>query len=250
MKSYTIAITTFSKRFELLESLISSISNYGIKNNIIICINGEKDGSFDEDYRKKVLNLCLSANNIFPIFFIETRGLAKMWNTIAVHSPLDDILILNDDIEILGADIFNNVEQHINSNDYFGLTKINNTFSFFILNKVFLDQINYFDERLLGFGEEDGDITYRVHKYTNNHIKNISIPNLRNIVSPIRQEEISNGIGKYSKYNRNYIFNEKYKSSPKGFAGMFHLPVEQVLPDENPYPYENYFLKNKNKLYN
>ena len=72
----------------------------------MVVINGEKDGDFKEDYRKKILELCTSIKNVYPIFYLETRGLSKLWNTLLITSDSDNLLILNDDIEIHSADIF------------------------------------------------------------------------------------------------------------------------------------------------
>ena len=58
-----------------------------------------------------------------------------------------------------------------------------------------MDKIGYFDERLLGFGEEDGDITYRLLK-VGVDVGNMSISNVRNIVSEVRHDHIKSGIGK------------------------------------------------------
>ena len=68
--NFDIGITTFSLRFNFVESLISKIRELGIENNIYLCINGEKDSDFNEEYRKKILTLCSSYPKIFPIFFV------------------------------------------------------------------------------------------------------------------------------------------------------------------------------------
>lgn len=250
MKNFDIAITTFSLRFDFLNDLVSKIRNMGITNNILICVNGEKNGNFDESYRKNILSLCLSHNNVYPIFFIEVRGLSKMWNTCIVHSPNEDVLILNDDIILNTDDIFKTVLNHINSSDYGGLTKINNTFSYFVTNKKVINNLGYFDERLLGFGEEDGDITFRFHESYNKEIQNIWTNGVQNIVSDIRHEFITPGVGKYSLFNRKFMFEEKYlrHDSELEFRGMFDYPCFKNLEDINLYPYEKFFLENKNLL--
>ena len=198
MENFTIAITTFSKRYDYIVNLIPQIRNYS-DNKILLIINGEKDGEFDETYRKNVLELCTKYNNVYPTMFVETRGLCKMWNTCLILSDKDDVLILNDDIEIQSADIIKFVSSHIKTPDYKGLTKINNSFSHFIANKVIIDKVGYFDERLLGFGEEDGDISYRFIK-DGIPINNIYVNGVVNIVSNIRHEHITAGIGKYSNF--------------------------------------------------
>ena len=50
-KKYTIVITTFSKRFDLVTNLITQIREV-TKNPIILTINGERDGVLNEEYRK------------------------------------------------------------------------------------------------------------------------------------------------------------------------------------------------------
>ena len=247
MGNFTIGITTFSKRYDFVENLLQQIRKRTDR-NIIITINGEKDGEFDEQYRVKILNLCAKYKSIYPIFFIETRGLSKMWNSILITATDDNILLLNDDIEILSNDIFEKIEQHISSADFTGITKVNNSFSHFIVNKNIMENIGYFDERLLGFGEEDGDITFRMLK-KNLNINNIYANNVTNIVSDIRHEHVKSGIGKYSDFNRQFIYNHKYKADSKSnIRGMFDLPMNQILEDLNQYPNEKFFRENKKNL--
>ncbi len=249
--NFDIGITTFSLRYNFVENLINKIRELNIKNNIFLCINGEKDSNFNEEYRQRVLKLCCKHENIFPIFFVEIRGLAKMWNTLIIHSTKDNILILNDDIILSSDDIFEVVSNHIESDKYYGLSKINNTFSFFVINKKIIDDLGYFDERLLGFGEEDGDITYRFISKFNKDVYGLYVKDIDNIVSNIRHEEIKPGVGKYSWFNRDFIFNNKYNcnNAKSGISGMFGIVYDQILPDINSYPQEKFFIENKEKLY-
>jgi hypothetical protein len=247
LNNYSIGITTFSKRYDFISKLIPQIRKYN-NNKIYIIINGEKDGNFDEIYRINMLKLCLDYTSVFPIFYTETRGLSKMWNTLLIASDNDNMLILNDDIEIISEDIFNTTLNHITSNYYHGLTKINSSFSHFITNKILMEKLGFFDERLLGFGEEDGDITYRLLKIGLN-VGNIGTNGVINIVSDIRHEHIKSGIGKYSNFNREFIYNTKYKSDfTSNFKGMFDTPMSEMVLNENQYPYESFFRNNKNNL--
>lgn len=244
MSEFTISITTFSKRFNFIEKLIEQIRTY-CNNKIIVIINGEKDGDFDNDYRKKILLLCQKYDDVYPIFFIETRGLCKLWNTGLIFSDKENVLLLNDDIEIKSSELFNKVSEHINSKDYLGLTRINNSFSHFIVNKTLIDKLGYFDERLLGFGEEDGDIVYRLLKL-NIPLVNIYSNGVINIISDVRHEHIKKGIGKYSSFNREFIYTKKYSpNSESNIRGMFDTPMIQLIKDVNQYPYETFFKENK-----
>jgi hypothetical protein len=119
-----------------------------------------------------------------------------------------------------------------------------------VANKLIIDKLGYFDERLLGFGEEDGDITFRFYELYGKDIQNIWVNGVQNIVSDIRHGFITPGVGKYSMFNRKYIFEEKYKKneSENGFRGMFDYPCDKILSDKNIYPYEKFFLDNKKFL--
>lgn len=250
-KNFDIGITTFSKRIDFVEDTVKKIRELGVDNNIFLCVNGEKNGKFDEVYRKKILNLCLIYENIYPIFFVEIRGLSKMWNTIIIHSVEENILILNDDISIQSRNIFEVVSSHIESNDYYGLSKINDTFSYFIINKSLIDDLGYFDERLLGFGEEDGDITYRLISKKGKDVYRLHCQGVNNIVSDVRHDDVKSGIGKYSWFNRDFTFNKKYdcNNAKSNISGMFGVSCDQVLMDDNQYPYEKFFRENKNNLW-
>lgn len=243
---YTIAITTFSKRYNFATKLVEQIRNH-TNNKIYLIINGEKDGDFDETYRKNILSLCTQYNYVYPVIFVETRGLAKMWNTALIFSGSDNVLMLNDDIEIHSDVIFRTTSNEICNPNYTGLTTLNHTFSHYIVNKVVVDKLGYFDERLIGFGEEDADMTYRFLK-AGISIGNIMIGGVRNIVSNIRHDFVKPGVGKYSSFNRIFAYKEKFKEDPNGIVGMFHAPMEEVLQNEIQYPYESFFRKNKNNL--
>lgn len=250
INNFDIGITTFSLRLNFVETLVSKIRELGVKNNIYLCINGEKDSNFDERYRQKILKLCLEHSNVYPIFFVETRGLSKMWNTLIIHSTKEDILILNDDIDLVTDNMFKVVSEHIVSDQYYGLSKINGTFSFFVINKNLIDELGYFDERLIGFGEEDGDITYRMLSKKGVDVYQLYAQGINNIVSDVRHEHIKPGVGKYSWFNRNFTFTKKYKcdNATSGISGMFGMVCDPILPDENLYPYEKFFKENKNNL--
>lgn len=248
--NYDIAITTFSLRFDMISNMIEKIRGFGVENNILICINGEKDGNFDEGYRKNILELCQNFDKVFPIFFIEMRGLSKMWNTLLIHSIKDNVLLLSDDVVFYDSNMFERVSEHIDSDEFFGITKINGTFAHVVVNKKFIDNLGYFDERLLGFGEEDGDITYRTIEKTGKDVYQLYVGGSNHLVSEIRHEFVKRGVGKYSFFNRNFMFNEKYKcgNSISGISGMFGVDCDPLLENKNLYPYESFFMENKKNL--
>ena len=111
-----------------------------------------------------------------------------------------------------------------------------------------MNSLGYFDERLLGFGEEDGDIMFRLNKQMGKKIFRLYAGGLENIVSDIRHEQIKSGVGKYSFFNRDYIFNQKYKCDGNIYYFPDGIECEQIIEDSQQYPYETFFEENKEKL--
>lgn len=246
--NFDIGITTFSLRFEFVKTLINQIRSLGIENKILLCINGEKNMNFDSEYRLKILKLCSDFDDVYPIFFTDVRGLSKMWNTLIIHSGSENILILNDDIKISTDNIFQVVSDQIINNKFNGLSLINNTFSFFLVNKQFINDLGYFDERLLGFGEEDGDIMFRIREKYGKEVDRLSCDGIENVVSNIRHDFIKSGVGKYSLFNREFIFKEKYSCDGDIYFFPYGIECSKILKDEIQYPYETFYLKNREKL--
>jgi hypothetical protein len=255
MKNLTIGITTFSKRFSYLEKIIEQIRKF-VDYDILITVNGDYNENFNNDYRKNILNLCLKYDNVYPIFFTEQRGLSKLWNTLIIHSKNDWNLLLNEDIEIESNDIFN-IFQNDPVFDTEELIRINGSFSHFFVHKKQIDELGYFDERFLGFGEEDGDITYRYLKMYKKYFIDRSAGGISNLVIYDRDENIKPGIWKYSLFNRVFAgfmnddtidIPKKYIADENGIRGMFDFSVRTNLQNIKQYPYENFFNKNKTKL--
>jgi hypothetical protein len=238
--NYSIGISTFNKRFNQYFKPLVKFIKENTNLDIIVCVNGSLRETFDETYRKDLLSFINLYSNIYPMFFTTFRSLSKLWNNLIINSIQDNILILNDDVQILNKDFFYDVEKSINNK----LFTINNSWSHFVANKFEMSELGFFDERLLGIGEEDGDMVYRYIKKYGNYPNNIMSENLRNISSNENQNNMKKGIGKYSLFNREFMFNYKFKESKNGIKGMFDYPVDQIIKDENLYPYEKFYLNN------
>jgi hypothetical protein len=246
--NFTIGITTFSKRFDLVKKLVSQIRGYS-NCDIILTINGEHNQDLGEDYRKNIINLCIEYVNVYPIFYTEMRSLSKLWNMMAIHSKTDWILILNDDLEIVQDELWEKIFYHVNI-DKPELYIINRSFSHFFVHKKLLDDIGYFDERLLGFGTEDGDFMWRYERKYNKQIPDLSIHGIVNLKNDMSHDNIRK-YSKYSSFNNEFCFmvdNSKYKHDPNGVAGPFSYPISLRLENEKQYPYEIFFMENKNNL--
>ena len=183
---------------------------------------------------------------MFPRF----QSLAKLWNRGALTASHDRALILNDDLELKsenGVCFFDHLEAAMLT--HAGTFKINGSFSHFIADKRELIEVGFFDERLLGLGEEDGDFYWRFYKKYKKEIPSADMGLIDNVQSDLADDGYTKGIRTASKFNREFIQNQKYKTTLLGgYRGMFDKKVNQILEDEKQYPYESFYLDNKDKL--
>ncbi len=248
---YSVVITTFDKRFEaFLVPLLAQIKEQRPNIEVIVVTNGPARGVFDESYRANILSYLARFPKVFPTMFPSFQSLAKLWNRGALTASYDRALILNDDLDLKsenGTCFFDHLEAAMAT--YPGTFKINGSFSHFILDKRELIEVGFFDERLLGLGEEDGDFYWRFYKKYKKEIPSAEMGLIDNVQSDLADDGYTKGIRTASKFNRDFIQNKKYKNTLLGgYRGMFDKKVNQVLEDEKQYPYELFYLNNKNKL--
>ena len=248
---YSVVITTFDKRFEaFLVPLVAQIRAQRPNLEIVVMINGPGKGVFDESYRASILSYLAKYPEVFPTMFPSFQSLAKLWNRGALTASHDRALILNDDLELRsenGVCFFDHLETALASQK--GTFKINGSFSHFILDKRELIEVGFFDERLLGLGEEDGDFFWRFYKKYKKEIPSVDVGFIDNVQSDLADEGYTKGIRTASKFNRDFIQEKKYKTTLLGgYRGMFDKKVNQILEDDKQYPYELFYLENKQKL--
>jgi predicted glycosyltransferase involved in capsule biosynthesis len=159
-----------------------------------------------------------------------------------LHSTKDDILFVSDDVEITNDNILNEVESRINGTTMM----INNSFSHYICNRVELDSFGWFDERLVGFGEEDGDLIYR-YLEAGRQLQSVWINGIRDAGSQVASS-YEKGVGKYTKFNRDWIFTNKYVPDPNGLLGTFGFPHKRIGENIQQYPTEKFYWKHKHSL--
>jgi predicted glycosyltransferase involved in capsule biosynthesis len=247
---YSICITTFKDRFDLLKNLIKSLRDF-TDSDIFIAVNGQANQKFCNNYRREVLTLCRNYQSIYPIFFLEPRGLSKMWNTLIAHSSTENNLMLNDDVEITTGDF----DSFCKENQPKIIGTINYNFSHFLVNKNIFHDMKGFDERFLGFGNEDTDFKYRYASKYKQKIPNFMVHGMRNLDSQLFDSGVINRSGsKYSEFNNTFFLygqNPKYIKSDDGDIAVdtFVFPVKKNLEEEPQYIYENFFKENKHKLY-
>jgi hypothetical protein len=183
---------------------------------------------------------------VFPNF----QSLAKMWNRGILTASEDRVLVLNDDLNIpTGVEngFFDQLELALTHQP--GTFKINGSFSHYVISKTDLIDVGFFDERLLGLGEEDGDFYWRYHEHFGREMPSVDLPDIDNIQSDIADTGYIKGIRTAAKFNRDFIKNVKYKEVLLGgYRGMFDKRVKKQVPDEPQYPYESFYRQNKDKV--
>lgn len=251
-ENITIGITTFEARFDrYFVPLLKRIREY-TDNEIVVAVNGENGRPFGEEYRRNLLRYMAEFDNVYPIFFPQFRGLSKLWNSIAIHATHDHILMLNDDIMIEDSNFMNEVSNLVNRNE--GKTfLINRSWSHFLINREELDTLGYFDERLLGIGQEDGDMTWRYIKQYGEAIPSFKIRGFKNYseetVTSYKPINVQTHSGtKYSLFNRKFIQEEKYSPAVEGIRGMFDTAATLKDPGERQYPNERFFRLRRGEL--
>jgi hypothetical protein len=247
MEKYSIVITTFEERFDAyLKPLLLQIKKVNRDIEIIVTVNGPYNREFEEIYRRDVLMFMSGIPKCFPIIFTNFQSLAKMWNRGILNSTCNKVLVLNDDL-ILGNSFFSNLESVLM--DKKETFQINGSFSHFVINKLDLIAVGFFDERLLGLGEEDGDFYWRYQQHFRKVIASIDIPDIENVHSDIRDMGYTKGIRTASKFNRDFIKQKKYRDVLiGGYKGMFDHKVTKIIPDATQYPYEEFYLLKKHEL--
>ena len=250
IQPYSIVITTFDQRFEpFLVPLIESIKTLRPEVEILVMVNGPAMGSFEAAYRAKLLQFLSTQENCFPTIFPNFQALAKLWNRGALTATNNRVLVLNDDLSIESSspDFFTLLESALESTPH--TFKINGSFSHFVTSKTELIDVGFFDERLLGIGEEDGDFVWRYHEACGREIPSVDIAGIDNIQSKLADEGFAKGIGHYSQFNRDFVKNQKYQEVLiGGYKGMFDKRSKKKLGDEGQYPYEAFYLQYRDKL--
>jgi hypothetical protein len=245
--TFSICITTFRERQEIVKDLITSIRSFTEEHDIILLINGNNEEKMDETYRKDILSFCASIKNCYPIVCPEFKSLSKLWNTGIIFSNTEYNLVLNDDTKIENSKSFDIILNAILNNKE-QLFTINGTFSHFVITKTVLHNLNYFDERLIAFGEEDGDLVHSyilkykkpvpsiyIEKFNNTHAYNLTSKNLE-----IHTDN-------KPRFNRDFT-KIKYKEDPKGICGMNPTPIKRIISDKQQYPYEQFVKNNKHNI--
>ena len=257
MKPYSIVVTTYQHRFDtFLKPIITQIKTFRSDIEVFITINGETNKPFDQQYRRAILQFIAHQPNCFVIMYPEFRSLSKMWNEGLAHSSNHYNLVLNDDLLIQSPAFFDSLEGYLGSEEYDRKLnknfKINGSWSHVFLDRRQIDEMGWFDERMLGIGIEDGVMSWEMKKKFGDFIPNVSFPAITNVIShadcTIGQRKYA---GKYSQFNEDFFLERfEYVPANEGIPAEWckDNALKDNMPKPNQCPSERYFWENKSKL--
>ncbi len=112
-----------------------------------------------------------------------------------------------------------------------------------------LHKLNYFDERLSGFGEEDGDMHYKFIRHHGYSIPSIPVHGVHNTYAyHLRNQKIETHQDNKPKFNREML-KFMYRESESGITTpMCPIKIERIIDDVPQYPYEMFVNKNKHNI--
>lgn len=246
---FPIVVTTFSKRLmSNCAPLLAQLRAAGIINPIYVVINGDFKSSLDFDSRAEFLSECTRYPKIQPICFGTFRGLSTLWNTGVRMAGGQTTLILNDDLLVMSRTIIEDVKELFRLSIQKGLVVYNNHWSVFAISRECINRVGWFDENLIGIGEEDGDYELRYLQEYSILPPQIVGGSFFNVSDSSRDDKVSPGKGKFSLWNKVY-FQVKYERSSFGLKGS--LQQHNCIPKfdtPNPYPLENFVELNHRYL--
>lgn len=247
MINMSICLVTFKERKELIKSLIPRIREIiPAEVDIILAVNGNFEEPMPEDYRTDMLKLSMEHQNVYPIVCADFMSLSKLWNTLVLFSKTEYNFVMTDDLVISNPNVYKIVSDYAERTQEEFFT-INNGFSHFVLTKSFLHQIGYFDERLLAYGEEDGDLVHRYIKMFGRNVPTLTIDGFYNGAAyHLKMKNTENHINNKPTVNRE-IAKIKYTDDPNGICGMNPTPLIStgIFEDYQQYPYEPFVRKNR-----
>lgn len=256
MSSYSVAIQTFVHRFDkYFKPLMKSLSEMRPDVDKIVFVNAQHKTGLDQNYRRDILKFASECPRTYLIMTPMVRGLAYMWNMCFNHTNTPYVVNFNDDITVKNG-FFDHYEKMLEyqANAGHESFRINGSFSHFSVYRDDLFKVGYFDERLLGFGEEDGDWLWRWEVANGKSMRVFGTDRLVNHIdsSETNSENMVKYEGKYSKFNSDWIFSNKYQPdvplvSNKPYAtSLYGRPIQMrdgaYTPDF--YPTEKFYRDN------
>lgn len=238
MKTLSIGITTFRHRLEDVKQEIIDIRKHDKSIDILLAITTNYNEHMPEEYRKNLLSFCSKIDGVYPLMFPKYTGLAKMWNNLIVHAPTSHILIMNDDVNFTNPNAIDLLKKEIQSRELFMV----HTFGAFVISKDMADDLNYFDERFISYGREDGDFKTRYVQKFNTEIDRVPISGIANRVQNRREDSYDSNIQCEKDYAGGY--------KPVINTRIMGMKNRQKWENEKQYPYEKFIRENYDNIGN
>ena len=237
-----IVMTTFSDRF--FSHAIPTLRRFKESNldrSVFLIINGDQGTNFNEATRTRFLSEALSIYPVSPICFGSGRGMAEMWNAGARYADRDKLIFLNEDLMIDPSGLSNAIKVMEDALETRDLVLLNQSFGHFGVKRDCLMELGWFDERFLGFGEEDGDFMWRFEtspKYGASRMLSLTHSAIKNMSSKVGYSKIvGNSSSKYSAFNVE-ILRLKYRFTGGQPQGLFQESAEVTSAGPDLYPQE------------
>ena len=260
--SYSITIQTYAYRFDsYFKSLLAKVHKQRPNIEKVVFVNGQHKEQFSEEYRRNMMQYASYFPNTFLVMSPFMRGCSFMWNTSINYTSNEYILVLSDDVIVLDG-FFDEFEAMLAHNHKLGdeSFRIDSHWGHFCIwrnDVIDPNRVGYFDERLIGFGEEDGDWMWRYQNKFNRHMRNYAtnkLPfNTDDVFMPGKNTKTHSGT-KYSAFNRQFQFETKMESdiggsnNACGVYGNNPQKLRSGMETPNMYPGETWFRENQDKL--
>lgn len=235
--SKSILVTTFELRFfENCLPLIKQLRAIDIRYPITVFVNGNLDHMHDATLRSNFLQEISQISDVSVVCCNYMAGTSRIWNLGIQMLDSDLVLCLSDDVEV-SPNFSSELDYAFSQGAKEGLT-ILNQFCSFIISRRCIELIGWFDERYLGFGEEDGDYIWRYEEKFGKPPLVLRAPGVRHLNSQVRDSYVE-GKQKWSLINA--IFGQiKYVYNPLGISGRFEEPRTSTLSSMDFYPLETF----------
>jgi hypothetical protein len=237
-----IVVTTFEERqSRFCVPLIAAIRESGCGYPIVVVSNGNRNGLRDTRAFSTFIEKLAGFPDVYPVTFRRMVGLARLWNAGVHAAGAQSNIILNDDLIAAVPGVAADLSRLAEFAETDGLVIGNGSWSHFGISRSIIEDVGWFDERLLGFGEEDGDYAWRYRTILGKYPLDIPLNSLVDLKADSAQE-FAQGVGKYSLANR--VFSRmKFSDLPKDAPIEREPPPIQRFVTPNFYPGESFRWK-------
>jgi hypothetical protein len=242
-----LVITTFEARqFRYCLPLIASLRAHEISTPIVVVVNGEHPQAVNDTQRREFSRELLTYPQVFPVVLRKRVGLARLWNLGIQIADAPVCVVLNDDLALDRNQVWRDIAALASAAQANGIALGSGSWSHFAISRKCINEIGWFEERLLGFGEEDADYTVRFFEVMNRLPQTVSLSAMHHLHAPERQS-LPSGHGKYSLYNKVFVAT-KYSSPQTSDALREPHAYRRVFEEVAHYPGEDFRWKHQEGL--